>query len=145
MRRAVIVAISGLLLVSIPAFLLIVWGMMHPIFGPGIVKPVTSTLTISLSIHRNDWSRLVQAADRFAIQHDLVDSQPGSTMPASELRFSRVRYESPDADLMVEKTKTSASTLEIHITIREFYGSGGGQRLKAAFENDVVRAGGFGE
>jgi len=141
----VLVLISGLLLVSIPAFLLIVWGMMHPTFGPGTVKPVTLTLTITLSMRRDDWSRLVQASDKFAIQHDLIDAQPVSNSPVSELRLSRVRYESSDAELTVAKTETNASTIEIRITIREFSGSGAGQRLKAAFETDVVRAGKFGE
>ena len=145
LRRTVLVLISGLLLVSIPAFLLIVWGMMHPTFGPGTVKPVTLTLTITLSMRRDDWSRLVQASDKFAIQHDLIDAQPVSNSPVSELRLSRVRYESSDAELTVAKTETNASTIEIRITIREFSGSGAGQRLKAAFETDVVRAGKFGE
>jgi hypothetical protein len=145
MRRTVIVLISGLLLVSIPAFLFIVWGMMHPTFGPGTVKPVTSTWTITLSMPRNEWSRLVQATDRFAIQHDLIDSQAGSISPGSELRLSRVHYENRDADLEIAKTETNASTVEVHVTIREFSGSGAGQRLKVAFETDVVRAGKFGE
>jgi hypothetical protein len=145
MRRTVIILISGLLLVSVPAFLLIVWGMMHPTFGPGTVKPVTSTLTITLSMPRNEWSRLVHASDRFALQHDLVDGQAGSLSPASELRLSRVRYESSDAELTIAKTETNGSTLEIHVTIREFSGSGAGQRLRTAFETDVVRAGRFGE
>jgi hypothetical protein len=145
MRRTVIVLISGLLLVSIPAFLFIIWGMMHPTYGPGMVKPVTSTSTITLSMRPDKWSRLVQAADRFARQHDLVDAQAGSLLPSSELRLSRVRYESKDADLTIEKAGTTGSNLEIRVTIREFSGSGAAQRLMAVFEADVVRAGRFGE
>jgi hypothetical protein len=119
--------------------------MMHPSYGPGTVKPVTSTLTISLSIDRNDWSRLVQAADRFAIQHGLIHSQAGS-LASSELRLSRVRYEANGADLEIERmAETNVSTTKIHIKIREFSHSGDGQRLKAAFENEVITAGRFGE
>jgi len=145
-RRTVIFVISGLLLASTPIVLLMLWGMAHPTFGPGTVKPVTSTLTINLSIGRNEWSRLVQAADRFAIQHGLVDSQTGSLQPSSELRVSRVHYEGRGAELkMAKMAETNAVTIRIHIEIREFSGSGEGQRLKAPFENDVIRAGRFGE
>ena len=120
--------------------------MVHPSFGPGTVKPVTSTLTISLSIRRNEWSRLVQAADRFAIQHGLVDSQGVSIQPSSELRLSRVSYEGSGAELKIQKmTESNVAAIKIHIEIREFFGSGDGQRLKAAFENDVINAGRFGE
>jgi len=100
-RRTVIFVISGLLLVCTPIFLLMLWGMAHPSFGPGTVKPVTSTLTISLSIRQSEWSRLVQAADSFAIQHGLVDSQAAHIQPSSELGLSRVRYEGSGADLVV--------------------------------------------
>lgn len=145
-RRTVIFVISGLLLVCTPVVLLMFWGMVHPSFGPGTVKPVTSTLTFSLSIGRSDWSRLVQATDRFAIQHGLVDSQGSSLQPSSELGLSRVRYEGSGADLAIAKTaETNVATMKIHITIREFSGSGDGQRLKAAFEKDVISAGRFGE
>lgn len=146
MRRTVIFVISGLLLVCTPVFLLMLWGMANPSFGPGTVKPVTATLTISLSISRSEWSRLVQAADSFAIQHGLVDSQAGRIQPSSELRLSRVQYEGSGADLEIGKTsETNVATTTIHIRIREFSGSGEGQRLKAAFENDVINAGRFGE
>jgi hypothetical protein len=144
-RRTVIFMITGLLLVSTPIVFLMFWGMLHPSFGPGTVKPVTSTLTISLSIDRNDWSRLVQAADGFAVQHGLIDSQAGFP-PLSELRLPRVRYEGSGADLEIEKTtETNAATIKIQIKIREFAGSGDGQRLKETFENDVINAGRFGE
>jgi hypothetical protein len=145
-RRTVIFVISGLLLVCTPIFLLMLWGMAHPSFGPGTVKPVTSTLTISLSIRQSEWSRLVQAADSFAIQHGLVDSQAANIQPSSELGLSRVRYEGSGADLEIGKTsETDVAALKIHIRIREFSGSGDGQHLKTAFENDVINAGRFGE
>lgn len=145
LRRTVIVLISGLLLVSIPVFVFIVWAMMHPTYGPGTVKTVTSTWTITLTMRQNEWSRLVQATDSFAARHELIDRQAGFISPSSELRISRLHYENSDADLMVAKTEAKDSTAEIHVTIREFSGSGVGQRLKIAFETDVVRAGRFGE
>ncbi len=120
--------------------------MMHPTFTRLPVKPVTSTLTISRSIDRNDWSRLVQAADRFAIQHGLVDYNMGFLQPLSELRLSRVHYEADGADLEIKKVaEKNAATIEIHVQIREFSGSGDGQRLKEAFEKDVINAGRFGK
>ena len=151
-RRMVTFFISGLLLVSTPIVLLMLWGMAHPTFGPGTVKPVTSTVTIGLSIGRNEWPKLVQATDRLAIQHGLVDRQTGSLQPSSELRVSRVRYEGSGAELVVAKVATAnaattpnAATIEVHIEIREYSNSGEGQRLKTALENDVIKAGRFGE
>lgn len=142
-----IVVMSSLLLVSTTFFLWMLWGMANPSHGPGTVKLTTSTWTINLNIGRNDWSRLVQAADKLAIQHGLVDDQTGSLFKTSELRLSSVSYESKDVELKVERkiAEPNADTVEIRVRIREFDGSGAGQRLKAAFENDVIRAGRFGE
>lgn len=147
MRRAVSVVMITLLVVSTIFFLWLLWGMANPSHGPGTVKLTTSTWTINLNIGRNDWSRLVQAADRFAIQHGLIDEQMRSLVPTSELRRSSVNYESKDAELKIERKTTEAdtATVEIRVRIREFDGSGAGQRLKSAFENDVIRAGRFGE
>lgn len=146
-RRIVIFLISGLLLVSTPVFLLILWGMADPTYGPAVVKRTTWSWSHTLNVGQGDWSRLVRAADEFATPRGLVDKQTGSLVPTSELRRSRVSYESPDAELEIERntTKANADITEIHVRIREFDGSGAGQRLKSAFENDVIRAGRFGE
>lgn len=147
LRRTAIVAIAGLLAVSTPPFVLIIWGMANPTYGPGTAKQTTLTWTMVVNIERADWSRLVHAADSFAIQHGLIDEQTGSLAPTSELRRRRVSYESKDAELEVERqaSEANAATVEVRIKIREFDESGAGLRLKSAFEDDVLRAGHFGE
>lgn len=147
-RRAIIAVIGALFFMTMAFCVSVYVAIAYPgLFGqersePPSVRAVTSTLTINLRIARNDWSRLIQATDRLAARHGLADKAP-----MSELQQSRMIYEGKDAELKIERVDSGMSvpTVEICVTIREFEGSGTGQPLKAAFENDVVRGGGFTE
>lgn len=102
-------------------------------------------MTIRLTIVQADWSRFVQVVDKFAAKHGLVDDRTGFRHQVSELQLSALRYNGKDANLKISRTiKANDPMSEIQVTIDEIDGSGAGERLQAAFENEVIRAGGFG-
>lgn len=154
LRRAIVATISGLVLVSLPIYFRILWGIAHPGWGPviegtlndgGPPRRITSTVTLQLTIVQADWSRLVQAVDKFAAKHGLVDDRTGSRHQVSELQVSTLRYNGKDANLEISRTiKANDPMSEIQVKIVEIDGSAAGERLKVAFENEVIRATGFG-
>jgi hypothetical protein len=158
-RRAIVVVIAAMLLVAIPLFLLLLWKMASPdpsLFGANTSNPlgggssrspsrtIISTSTISLTIDGADWRRFVQAVDRFALDHRLADDMRALTVPSGDLGITWFWFTGQDADLSFNrKTKQAEATL-VEIEAR-FYGfaPGAGERLKAAFEEEVIRSGRF--
>jgi hypothetical protein len=56
-----------------------------------------------------------------------------------------LRYNGKDANLKISRTiKANDPTSGIQVRIDEIDGSAAGERLKVAFENEVIRTGGFG-
>jgi hypothetical protein len=94
-----------------------------------------------LTIEGHDWSRFVQAVDKFALEHQLVDDHWANT----ELRQTYFSYTGKEADLTFIRKATAADapSIAIDVEILEI-AQGGGERLKAAFENEVIHAGRFG-
>lgn len=154
LRRAIVAAIGGLVLVFLPIYLWMLWGMAHPGYGPviegtlndgGPPRRITSTVTLQLTIVQVDWSKFVQAVDKFAAKHGLVDDRTGFREQVSELQLSALRYNGKDANLEISRTiKANDPMSEVQVRIDEVDGSAAGERLKIAFENEVIRATGFG-
>lgn len=149
LRRTVIIAIVGLLLVTGPPAVLMLVGTAFPwLFqkeAAHVPSRITSSLKLSLTIAPDDWPRFVQAADKFAARQGLSDRIPDSTSPVSELRF--IRYEGREAILGIYPSKRERPTpvISLNIDIHEIAGSGTGQALRTAFEKEVIQAGRFGE
>lgn len=154
LRRAIVATIGGLVLVFLPIYLWMLWGMAYPGYGPvnegtlndgGPPRRITSTVTLQLTIVQADWSRFVQAVDKFAAKHGFVDDRTGFREQVSELQLSALRYEGKAANLKIRRTiKANGPMSEIQVRIDEIDGSAAGERLKVTFENEVIRAGGFG-
>ena len=101
------------------------------------------TVTLQLTIVQADWSRFVPAVDKFAAKHGLVDDRTGFREPVSELQRLALRDNGKDANLKSSttiKANDPMSEIEIQVRIDEIDGSAAGERLKIAFENEVIRA-----
>jgi hypothetical protein len=158
-RRAIVVVIAAMLLVAIPLFLLLLWKMASPdpsLFGANISNPlgggnsrspsrtIVSTSTINLTIDGADWRRFVQAVDRFALEHRLADDMRALTVPSGELGTTWFWFAGQDADLSFNRQTKQSDAAFVKIEAN-FYGfaPGAGERLKAAFEEEVIRGGRF--
>lgn len=148
LRRTVIIVIVGLLLLSGPPGVLMILGTAFPWLGEKKVADVpsrlTSVLTLKLTIAPDDWPRFVHASDTFAIKYGLADTVAPSERPIAN---PFVTYEGKDALLSIHRSNTEKPVVRvpIWIDIHEIRGSGVGPELKAAFEKEVIRGGGFTE
>lgn len=158
MRRAVVIVIAAMLLVAVPLFLLLLWNMARPdpsLYGRVTSNPlagssrspartIISTSTISLTIDGADWRRFVQAVDKFAIEHHLADDMRALTVPGSDLGIKWFFFTGRDADMSVNRKKVEVDVPTMEIEAR-FHGfsPGAAERLKNAFEHEVIRVGRF--
>lgn len=158
MRRVVVIVIAAMLLVATPLLLLLLWNVARPdpgLYGRGTSNPlagssrspsrtILSTSTISLTIDGADWRRFVQAVDRFALEHHLADDMRALTVPGGDMGIKWFFFTGRDADMSVNRKRVEADVPTMEIEAR-FHGfsPGAGERLKDAFEHEVIRAGRF--
>ena len=151
LRRTVIVVISGLLIICTPFVAWVYWGMARP--GPGPFssprpsepyRPAELVATVSLVVARVDQYRFVEAVDRFAFGRGFADDGHLTGPPIRESPLVSLAYKTGQTEIKIRNTSSEPTVLVVGFYERAGAEAGAGQRLRAAFEDNVIRAGGFG-
>jgi hypothetical protein len=151
LRRVVIVVISGLLLICTPVVVWTYWGMAHP--GPGPFSsrtpsepysPPKLVATVSMTVTQADEPRFIEALDRFALGRGLAGDRHLTRGPFWKSSIVHLVYKDAQTEIRVRNSSSEPDAFVVEFYELPGAGAEAGQRLKASFDDKVIRAGGFG-